>query len=73
MIAALRTSGLDLHGRVVGGVDRRKRRYAAELKKSVAELGLQRDVTFTDHRSDMKEFYAKGLKGSATVLTSVNY
>ncbi|MGZ0172841.1 MAG: glycosyltransferase, partial [Planctomycetales bacterium] len=36
----------------------RKRRYAAELKKSVAELGLERDVTFTDQRSDMKEFYA---------------
>jgi glycosyltransferase involved in cell wall biosynthesis len=58
MIAALRASGHDVHGLIVGGVDRRKRRYASEIRKSVAELGLENDVTFTGHRSDMKELYA---------------
>jgi glycosyltransferase involved in cell wall biosynthesis len=58
MLVSLRDSGVDAHGLIVGGVDRRKLRYAAEIKKAVAELGLKDDVTFTGHRSDMKEFYA---------------
>lgn len=58
MLVSLRDSGVDAHGLIVGGVDRRKLRYAAEVKKAVAELGLKDDVTFTGHRSDMKEFYA---------------
>lgn len=58
MIAALRASGQNVHGLIVGGVDRRKRRYATEIKRTVAELGLENVVTFTGHRSDMKEFYA---------------
>ena len=58
MLAALRESGVDVHGLIVGGVDRRKRRYAGEVRQAVAELGLESDVTFTGHRSDMKEFYA---------------
>ncbi len=58
MLVSLRDSGVDAHGLIVGGVDRRKLRYAAEIKRVVAELGLKDDVTFTGHRSDMKEFYA---------------
>lgn len=58
MLAALRESGFDAHGLIIGGVDRRKRRYAGEVHEAVAELGLAGDVTFTGHRSDMKEFYA---------------
>lgn len=58
MLAALRSSGQKVHGLIVGGVDRRKRRYADEIKKTARELGLEDDVTFTGHRSDMKEFYA---------------
>lgn len=58
MLAALRKFGVDAHGLIVGGVDRRKRRYAGEVHQAVAELGLESDVTFTGHRSDMKEFYA---------------
>lgn len=58
MLVSLRDSGVDAHGLIVGGVDRRKLRYAAEVKRAVAELGLEDDVTFTGHRSDMKEFYA---------------
>jgi len=58
MLVSLRDSGVEAHGLIVGGVDRRKLRYAAEIKKAVAELGLKDGVTFTGHRSDMKEFYA---------------
>jgi glycosyltransferase involved in cell wall biosynthesis len=58
MLVSLRDSGVDAHGLIIGGVDRRKHRYAAEVKSTVAELGLEADVTFTGHRSDMKEFYA---------------
>jgi len=58
MLVSLRESGLAVHGLIVGGVDRRKLRYVAEVKRAVAELGLEGDVTFTGHRSDMKEFYA---------------
>lgn len=58
MLVTLRDSGVDAHGLIVGGVDRRKLRYASEVKRVVAELGLKDDVTFTGHRSDMKEFYA---------------
>lgn len=58
MLVSLRDSGVDAHGLIVGGVDRRKLRYAAEVKRAVAEFGLKDDVTFTGHRSDMKEFYA---------------
>lgn len=58
MLAAVRDSGVDAHGLIVGGVDRRKRRYADEIRKVVIELGLENAVTLTGHRSDMKEFYA---------------
>ena len=58
MLAALRSSGQEVHGLIVGGIDRRKRRYADEIKKAACELGLGDNVTFTGHRSDMKEFYA---------------
>lgn len=58
MLAAVRDSGVDAHGLIVGGVDRRKRRYADEIRKVVVELGLENVVTLTGHRSDMKEFYA---------------
>jgi len=58
MLSAVRDSGVDAHGLIVGGVDRRKRRYADEIRKAAAELSLEDDLTFTGHRSDMKEFYA---------------
>ena len=58
MLSALRSSGVDAHGLIVGGVDRRKQRYADEIRKAVVEMGLEDDVTFTGHRSDMKELYS---------------
>ena len=58
LIAELRSQGRPVHGLIVGGVDPRKRRYGDEVRKLVDELGLQNDVTFVGHRSDMKEVYA---------------
>lgn len=58
MLSAVRDSGVDAHGLIVGGVDRRKQRYADEIRKAAADFGLEGDLTFTGHRSDMKEFYA---------------
>lgn len=58
MLSRVRASGLDAHGLIVGGVDRRKKRYAQEIRQVVEQQGLAADVTFTGHRSDMKEFYS---------------
>lgn len=58
MLAELRATGCNAHGLIVGGIDRRKQRYAGEIRKTVADLGLKDHVTFTGHRSDMREFYA---------------
>ena len=58
MLAELRKSGIEVHGLIVGGADQRKQRYAAEIHHAVAELALENDVTFTGHRSDMRDFYS---------------
>lgn len=58
MLSRVRAAGLDAHGLIVGGVDRRKKRYAREIRQAVEQQGLAADVTFTGHRSDMKEFYS---------------
>jgi glycosyltransferase involved in cell wall biosynthesis len=48
----------DVHGLIVGGEDPRRRAYAAQVRQQVTELGLDRHVTFTGHRSDIREIYA---------------
>lgn len=57
-LATLKQDGVEAHGLIVGGEDRRKKRYADEVRARVAELGLSDDVTFTGHRADMKDIYA---------------
>lgn len=57
-IAKLKFAGVAAHGLIVGGEDPRRRAYAEELRASVAEHGLQNDVTFTGHRSDIREILA---------------
>ncbi|HXH02079.1 MAG TPA: glycosyltransferase family 4 protein [Candidatus Competibacteraceae bacterium] len=58
LIAALRGRGLAVHGLVVGGEDPRRRRYATQLREQVRAAGLAEAITFTGHRSDLKEIYA---------------
>ena len=58
VIAGLRRRGLPVHGLLVGDAHPRKRYYADELRAQVAAAGLDHDITFTGHRSDLKEIMA---------------
>ncbi|MDP1708724.1 MAG: glycosyltransferase family 4 protein [Gammaproteobacteria bacterium] len=58
VIAGLKQRGLPVHGLLVGDAHPRKQHYAAELRAKVAEAGLSADITFTGHRSDLKEIMA---------------
>jgi glycosyltransferase involved in cell wall biosynthesis len=58
LLASLRHLGIAAHGLVVGGTDPRKAAYEDELRTLAAALKLSDHVTFTGHRSDLKEIYA---------------
>ncbi len=58
LLARLKSAGSPVHGLIVGGDDPQRMGYARELRKTVSELGLERDVTFTGQRSDIREIYA---------------
>jgi glycosyltransferase involved in cell wall biosynthesis len=49
------TDRSDVHGLIIGGAEAKKAAYADELKTAVAEAGLQDRISFTGHRSDMRE------------------
>ncbi len=58
LIAALKRRGEPVHGLIVGEAHRRKQEFMHELQNKVAALGLQQDITFTGHRTDLKEIMA---------------
>lgn len=58
LIGALKARGLPVHGLLVGDAHPRKQAYAAELHRQVAHAGLASDITFTGHRSDLKDIMA---------------
>lgn len=58
MLHRLQQKGVDAHGLIVGGADPRKASYAEEMKELAKSLGLSNCVTFTGHRSDLKQIYA---------------
>ncbi len=58
LLARLRDRGIAAHGLIVGGADPRKAAYADEMKKLAAALNLSEHVTFTGHRTDLKQIYA---------------
>jgi len=58
LLVALRDKEQNIHGLIVGGEDPRRTGYADELRRRVTELGLADRVTFTGHRSDIREIYA---------------
>ncbi len=58
LVAALRAAGRPVTGLIVGGEDPRRREYAAELHRRVAELGLEQALLFTGPRQDIREIYA---------------
>lgn len=58
IIAGLKQRGLPVHGVLVGDAHPRKQYFAQELQAQVRAAGLENDITFTGHRSDMKEIMA---------------
>jgi glycosyltransferase involved in cell wall biosynthesis len=57
-IAGLKRRGLPVHGVLVGDAHPRKQYYVDELRTQVAAAGLDGEITFTGHRSDVKEIMA---------------
>lgn len=58
LIGQLTQRGRNVHGLIVGGDDPRRVGYSDELRQRVQALGLSDRVTFTGHRSDIREIYA---------------
>ncbi|MCK7596387.1 glycosyltransferase family 4 protein [Microbulbifer sp. CAU 1566] len=62
MIAELTGSGgdgnyQDIQGIILGGAEKNKEHYADELQTLASELGVRDRITFTGHRSDIREWY----------------
>ncbi len=58
VIAQLRLRGINVHGLIAGGCDPQKQAYQAELQAETQRLGIAEQITFTGHRSDLKDIYA---------------
>lgn len=59
LLQLLLQRGHDCHGLIVGDAGARHHSYAKEIKQLVKELGLEKSVSFTGLRSDMREIYAE--------------
>lgn len=57
-IQSLKSKGLIVHGLIVGEVHPRKQAFLSLLKNRIADLGLDDDITFTGHRSDLQNVLA---------------
>lgn len=55
LIAALRQDWPQVHGLIIGGAEKAKAAYEAELRALVSAQGLDEHITFTGHRSDMNQ------------------
>jgi len=58
LIAALKQDGLQVHGLIAGDTHPKKREYLDELKQLITSLGIDREITFLGHRSDIREVMA---------------
>lgn len=58
VISNLVRAGLDVHGLVVGEPHPRKKDFLAELQRTCVAQGLTDRISFTGHRSDLKEIMA---------------
>ena len=69
LIGELKSRGItDVAGIIVGGMDAQHDGYVRKLKASIDEAGLNDEIVFTGHRTDMREIYAI----SAVVLAVSN-
>tara|TARA_R110002050_G_scaffold9504_1_gene32895 strand:- start:37204 stop:38325 length:1122 start_codon:yes stop_codon:yes gene_type:complete len=57
-IEMLKSKGINAHGLIVGETHPRKQNFLAALKNTISELGLENDITFTGHRSDLQDILA---------------
>lgn len=58
IIVGLLRKSIPAHGLLVGGAHPRKRHFQQELREKVSAAGLDRHITFTGHRSDLREVMA---------------
>lgn len=58
IIAGLKRRGLPAHGVMVGDAHPKKMAYADALRSKVSAQGLDQDITFTGHRTDLREIMA---------------
>ncbi|MEQ9408300.1 MAG: glycosyltransferase [Fuerstiella sp.] len=54
-ISMLKQQGVIVHGVIAGAEDPRRLAYARELRNRVLQLGLQEQIVFTGHRSDIRD------------------
>ncbi|MEE9405646.1 MAG: glycosyltransferase [Algisphaera sp.] len=54
----LKNSPHSFHGLIVGGEDPKRQAYADQLRQAVAQRGLTDYVTFTGHRTDVRDVLA---------------
>jgi len=55
LVGSLKLAGVPVHGLVAGDAHPKKQAYVQELRGKLAELGLEKDLTFLGHRSDVRE------------------
>lgn len=58
VIAALRQSGVPVHGLLVGGTHPHKRHYETELRAQIEAQGMSKAISLLGHRSDLREIMA---------------
>ena len=58
LLARIKGGAPDVHGLIVGETKDRKDHFLTELKAKAAALGIADRVTFTGHRSDLREIMA---------------
>lgn len=58
LIASLKKEGLPVQGLIAGDTHPKKREYLSELKALVSELGIDKEISFLGHRSDIREVMA---------------
>ncbi len=58
LLARVKVDVPDVHGLIVGETKGRKDHFLAELKAKAAALGVADRITFTGHRSDLREIMA---------------
>ena len=58
LVAALKREGLPVQGLIAGDTHPKKKDYLNELKDLVAELKIDKEISFLGHRSDIREVMA---------------